>query len=193
MPRYKIQRNNIVTAEETLALIEKMGNPMDKSMVAMLYLFGCRPCELRMLEKKDIRVHEGEGKLWVNMPTRKKPRNKTYLVTNTRWVWAFLSDPLVDVIRNHIAELNNEEKPWHYGASEKSANVMLNRKLKTHNPNVCPYLFRHSRLTKLAENGATESELTLWAGWEDSRPAKNYVHRTKLMSTNVPQTNTAEE
>jgi hypothetical protein len=45
-------------------------------------------------------------------------------------------------------------------------------------PTLTPYSLRHHRLTKLALDGATDQQLTDWAGWVDSRAAKNYIART---------------
>lgn len=193
MPLYKIERTTIISLEETKDLVEKMPNDRDKSMVAMFYLFGCRPVELCLLTKKVFQINEIEGKLWVNMPNKKKRRDKSVLITSSRWVWAYLTDPFAQIIISYIKGKDMDEVLWRYGSSQKSANATLNRKLKSFNPKVCPYLFRHSRLTRLAENGATSSELTLWAGWEDDRPTKHYVHKTRKMAANVPQGNSLEE
>lgn len=193
MPRYKIQRKDIVSLEETRMLMNLMPSSKDKTMVAMFYLFGCRPIELCLLKKRDFQVNIEENKLWVNMPNKKKRRDKYELIESSRWVWAFLDDPLTEAIRAYMENKDMDEILWHYGNNQKSTNAILNRKIKSFNSNVCPYLFRHSRLTRLAENGATSSELTLWAGWEDDRPTKNYVHKTRKLAANVPQGNSSDE
>jgi len=184
MANYKIQREDIIREPEVAELINVMNNNMDKAMVAMMYLFGARPCELLAVKKEDFNITD--DRIEVRFPTRKKRHKVQKLVMENRTLWCYKNDPFARVIIDYLLVLDPGEKMFEYGSTEKSANTIIGRKIKTHNKQICPYLFRHTRNTLIGENGGTESHLTVWNGWADGRPAKHYVERTKRLIDAVP-------
>lgn len=186
MPRYKIQRTTIISGAETKQMIDDTPTLRDKAMIAVLYLYGCRPTELRTLTREDFYI-DGE-KLWLRIHTAKTRMKKgsSPILRSKRNIFAFLKDNFTTVILDYIKICPYGEKIFVYGNSEKTSNSNMDRILKSTNPNCCAYVFRHTRNTILAEEGATESQLMGWNGWRDGRPAGNYVKGTKRLVENIP-------
>lgn len=183
MPEYKFKRKDILRPEEVQELIDNLGDPKDKGLVALMYLFGARPCEIFDVQTKDIYVED--EKLYIRFRTRKKKRRSDMIIT-TRKPFCFISDRFTKYIIDYIRGRDSEEYVFRTGNTEASQTVIINRRLKAHNPAICQYLFRHSRNTLIAENGGTESQLVVWNGWADGRPAKHYVHATQKLMDSVP-------
>ena len=184
MPRYKIKRKDIIRENEVKELIDKLGSPQDKAMVSMLYLFGARPCEIMTLKREDFKT-DGK-KIFVVFETRKKKGKVSRLIIPNRKLWCYSDDIFARYILEYVVTIPQGSRVFHYGSTEKSTNTLINRRLKRQNPNLCPYLFRHTRNTLIAENGGSESSLVVWNGWSDGRPAKFYVEHTQKMIDNVP-------
>jgi len=187
MPRYVIQRKELISTEETMDIINKLADPKDKSMVAMFFLFGCRPAELAECVRNDFNISDVEDKLWVNMTNKKKRKNKSELIISTRWIWADMKDPLVTYILNWIEDKDMEETLWDYGRTPKSRNKSIDRRLKSVNPNVCAYVFRKSKATRLKNAGNNDGTVVHWFGWADSRPLQAYDVGTKKSTENIVQ------
>ena len=155
-------------------LIENVGNPRDKALIILLYLTGARVSEILALKKEDITVDESERLLVAKLPTLK--RKSGVLDRNVaikredkyaQWLEKYLEtlEPNQPVIYNqHIPnEPIDRQHAW--------------RIIKKYCREIWPHLFRHTRLTELAKR-FTEFQLMKFAGWTDTRPAKNYIHLT---------------
>lgn len=191
MPIYKHQRKDIIRFDEVTRLINLLPDPKEKALVALLYLFGARPCEIFDVQRKDIKWDT--DKLHIRFPTRKKRKNKPELIVASRVPFCYINDPLSKYVIEYIRDRPDEEYVFRLGSSVKSQTVMVNRKLQAHNPTLCQYLFRKTRNTLIAENGGTESQLVIWNGWADGRPAKHYVQHTKRLMDTVPSPRSDED
>lgn len=79
-------------------------------------------------------------------------------------------DRLAKYINEHLTTLNDDDMVF------PLVRQKVLRELKKIEPLWFNHLFRHSRLSELASKGASDQYLTQFAGWEDSRPSKRYVH-----------------
>ena len=187
MPRYKIERNDIIREEETQGMIDSTTALKDKAMISFLYLFGVRPAEMYTLKRENFSLKE--TKLCVDIITKKKRLKKgvSPILIYTRHLWTPLSEPISRYILQYLESCDYSVPIFQYGKTDKSANVIIDRKIKSVNPNCCAYIFRHSRNTVLGESGATETQLMAWNGWSDGRPAGRYIHHTARLIDGIPQ------
>lgn len=187
MPRYKVMRTTIISEEETKQMVDMTSSLKDKAMLSFLYLFGARPSELRTLIRSDF--HIKDEKLWVSIDTKKtrQREGKTPIVNTKRPIWTPLTESLSRNIISYLETCEHGVLVFNYGSSDKVANVIIDRKIKSVNPNCCAYIFRHTRNTILARNGATDPQLVAWNGWSDSRPAGRYVHNSPELVKDIPQ------
>lgn len=171
----KIDRKpDILSREETLAVISAAKHPRDKAMIALLYEGGFRIGELASIKFKDIEFNKFGGKvkvsgktgerrvpfvisesylkIWMGMHPSPEENNSLFVSFGPKTY----GEPLYYEIYNHIL---------------KRAVVDAGIKKK-----VTPHTLRHSRATHLASM-LTESEMCHYLGWQlGSDMPKVYVH-----------------
>lgn len=171
--------NDILTQEEVLKMIDAAEATRDKCLVAMLYDTGARPGEIANLRIRDVRLNDEHGEVIVNGKT------------GTRRIPLTISVPYVRRWLNEHPERDNGEAMLFAkrkagrggeGLTTSAINALI-RKLARRagiGKRVYPYIFRHSRLTELA-NVLREQQLKAFAGWTGgSRMAEVYVKLSGL-------------
>ena len=158
----RIDSAYIIRREDVNQMIAKSDRRDKKVLIAILFLTGARVSEALMLRKKDFRVRE--DKLLIRKPVLK--RREVYNHT----VPISINSPFVKSIIGYINELDDEEDKL-FNFKRTSAWIYI----KKVSPDAYPHLFRHSKLTRLAEMGATEYQIQTFAGMKDSRTPSNYV------------------
>ena len=184
MPRYKIDRRDIVRDQEAKELVDGLIDPRDRAMVCFFYIFGCRPSELIKIKPDDFEVKD--GKVYVTISTAKKRKGKSPITDPVRQLWWPADDYFMKILMDYVNLCDFGTPIWQYGGNAKSASVIMNRRIKAVNPNICLYVFRHSRNGQFDEAGATNSHFVYWNGWADERPRKNYRHITKQIVDSMP-------
>jgi integrase len=168
----RVYQDDPISFDEVKAMIEA-SDPELKSFIAFLYLTGCRISEALQVRAEDI--WEEEDKINIRIPVLKTEYAGKHIVKIAK------SAPFMSLILEKKAQKQIGERIWNFSQNLKSARVIIWRKLKALNPRIYPHLFRHTRLTKLAEKGATASQLQVWAGWKSIKMADIYVRRTPRM------------
>jgi site-specific recombinase XerD len=137
-----------------------------KALLVFLYLFGARVSEALKLKRENFWV---EGKyLAVEIPLSKKRKNKGPTIP-THILRVNINSPFMEILLKFLENKEMNEKLWSF------SRIKVWRTIKKFLSNCSPHFFRHSRLRKLAEKGATELHLMDWAGWSDTRPASEYI------------------
>lgn len=144
-------------------LFNGLDNLRDKALFSFYYLYGCRRQEALDLKRKDIWVEEGLLCCRIHVKKRKDYQHLVKVNVNNRYAQFIIA---------HMSRIPMENKLWNI--SGRTVLRILTRIL----PDGYVHRFRDHRLTKLAEQGATEMQLVMWAGWVDGRPAKTYIHRS---------------
>lgn len=185
MPRYKIERTAILSEQEVLDMTNAASKLRDKAMVSFLWLYGCRPSEMFNIKREDFWIQNDE--LWISIETKKTRRKvgKDIIPIMKRNLKAPFNQ-FTYLIQQYIDSQSYNLPLFRYGSNTNSHVANMNRILKGINSSVCPYLFRHTRNTILAECGATESMLVAWNGWSDGRPSSSYVKHTKRLIDAIP-------
>jgi len=171
--REKGTRDPIITIEEVKDMIEN-GSPEVGSLVAFLYLSGCRITEALMMRKDDIWEDE-DGRIIFRINVLKSKSIGKHTIKVSKFA------PFMDIVLEWNSKRNPGERVWVLSSNMNSARVIAHRQIKRLNNRVYPHLFRHTRLTRLAEKGATPLQLQIWAGWKSISPADVYVRRSTKM------------
>lgn len=172
VPVYKKDINFIVTSEISRAMIDKATNLRDKFLVAIMDFSGARPDELTKLEKKDVVLRE-DGCLEIKFHTDKLGKQNKFIIRE-RTLTMRPEMNFFDIIKTYWATSN--------------ANFLLSmttRRMEQlieqlSDGRLCPYNFRHSRLTKLARSGATLDQLMYWKGATDVKSVSPYIRGKRV-------------
>jgi integrase len=174
MPKIKIAPRDPMTLPEIQDMIARAKCQRDKALIAMLYLSGQRITEILKLTRGNIMVDPSRPDIIiVSFLIQKRRDNGSPLIPRHRLPLG-LNLPFMD-----------EFLKWANNFSEPSSRLFsITRQhaweiVKKLNPNTYPHFFRHTRLSMLAESGASGPELMIWAGWSDLRPAGNYLSRSE--------------
>lgn len=172
MPKYRVDINKIVSKEMAEAMIHKACCPRDRFLVALLYITGARPDEISGIKKEAIRL-VGEN-VEIKIKTLKLGKKKEFLIRE-RILTFRPNTPFLDVILNH----------WKFSPTEDLIHLGVRRIEQiigdVSSNEICPYNFRHSRLTKLARSGATIDQLMYWKGAKDTRSVGAYLRAKKVV------------
>ena len=173
----RVQQDSPLSFEEVKDMVER-AKPEVKELIAFLYLTGCRISEALRVKVEDVWL-EGDDRACFRIPILKTGKGGKHVIKVSR------NAPFLGLILEkwRHKNVNNQitEPLFFFSSNLNSARVMAWRKIKKLNPRVYPHLFRHTRLTRLAEKGATASQLQAWAGWESIKMADIYVRRTARM------------
>jgi integrase len=173
----RVQQDTPLSFEEVKDMVER-AKPEIKELIAFLYLTGCRISEALRVKVEDVWL-EGDDRACFRIPILKTGKGGKHVIKVSR------NAPFLSLILEkwRHKKVNNQitEPLFFFSSNLNSARVMAWRKIKKLNPRVYPHLFRHTRLTRLAEKGATASQLQAWAGWESIKMADIYVRRTARM------------
>lgn len=173
--RKQVLPEELITEDEVKRLVESTSHPRDKALILVLYESGCRPGEILSLKIKHVQFDEYGAVLIVNGKT------------GNRRVRIVASAPaLATWIDNHPHRDNPGWPLWVSIGTRGNGFILkyeafkeLLRDLASRagiKKRIYPYLFRHSRATRLA-NSLTEAQLKQLFGWvQDSRMASTYVH-----------------
>lgn len=171
MPKYKkdidyMSRDMDTSREYAAALLRSvdktysMRKSEHKAYIAMLYLTGARPEEIRLMQKSDIQITENY--VMIRLKTLKRGMDRTLIFSN--------KTPFIDVILEHSDSCDMELFTMDLSTYKKMI-------YKVSQDNVTPYTFRHFRLTFMAVKlNATPYELKYWKGAKDLRSVEPYVH-----------------
>lgn len=173
MPGYKSEITKRINKEDIEKMIRICNNIRDMCIIALLYLIPLRPSELLEIKKEDIEIKEdGTITLYVttkkigkkNMPKRQfiiKPEDTLIY----KVIYKYLSYAK-KMTQNKIFNINDSRiRQIIYNLSKKAIGIQI-----------CPYTFRHNRLTKLANEGASINDLMYAKGCIDIRSISPYLH-----------------
>ena len=168
MPKYSKNINLIVTTEMAQQMLDKAANLRDKFLIAILYFSGARPDELTRLMKKNIILRE-DGCLEIKLHTDKLGDNNQVFIIAERILTMKPDMQFFHTIYTYWSTSNVETLLSLTVRRIEQIIEQLSGGL------LCPYNFRHSRLTKLARSGATLDQLMYWKGAKDVRSVSPYI------------------
>jgi site-specific recombinase XerD len=200
MPKYtKSDVRFTIRERDFEKIIRATKKPRDKMFLSLLYCTGARPSEIagdKILGSKgmvfgDI-VFKYEGVIVFHVPIS-KTRKDIYVVDRRPLELIYdvdKPDMAVRVIMKYIDDeikrlkklnLTLNPKTPIFTFSRRTGYNIVNRASKILGTEICPYNFRHSRLTQLAEQGAGIETLMYFKGSKNIQSIQPYLHAKKVM------------
>lgn len=158
MPRYKKDVEARVEPESVQAMMGQAGSAEEAALIAYLFRTGARPVELQMLRGQD--VFRSGGRVNVKLRTAKNGISRTI---GFRPGMRFVRE------MEDFAATRTRLFPHDTSWMRKVVDRLSHGKLT-------PYTFRHNRLTRLAEAGASINQLMLWKGARDVKSISQYLY-----------------
>jgi integrase len=175
LPLYKKDFKRLIEFPEVDQMIQKTKNPEHKVLLALLYLTGARPAELLELKKRNFLIVGSD--LRMILPTKKRKKAGA------------VNDRLLPVDIEETPFVKSLIMPWVESLPSQDSDVLSIRTTTRiqqivyalSDNQLCPYTFRHNRLSQLAMGGATVDELRQWKGASNIASITPYL----LMSPRV--------
>jgi integrase/recombinase XerD len=171
----RVTADKVLREEDFVALMSHVNSPRDRAMLYVFYEGAFRPGELLNMKVGSVQFLDR----YAVVTTRGKTGEKRIpLVISMR--------PLLEWLKQHPDKDEPDAPLWPSLSSRTFSQalsyfsfiriVKQTARRAGMNRDVWPYLFRHSRLTFLADK-LTESKLDQFAGWTmGSKMARTYVH-----------------
>lgn len=175
-------RNKIITPQEFQALLKAANHPRIRAWLMTSKEAGARPQEISTSRIRDLEFYEQYATLKVNGKTGERTipliRSIPYLRS---WIQVHPDRdnpdaPLFATSHRGIAVFPSENY-FYQTLTNLCKEAQLSRK-------IYPYMFRHTRITDLAEKEVSEYKLKAIAGWTpNSRMASKYIHLSGRVAT----------
>jgi integrase len=177
VPKYsKSDINYIVREGDFERLYRNCETKRDKAWCSVLWLTGCRPSEALEITKDNINFEEGFTSFLVSTKKLGFKKQDKFVILKRKLI---LRIPKSHHYINNLIIYTNKFKPEEriFQFSRKTGiNIITRVSRRALNLNLCPYNFRHSRMTLLAEAGATLEELKRFKGARTDSSVKPYIH-----------------
>ncbi len=176
--KIKKEEMEVLTREEVLKLIESNVLLRDQCLTALIYDCGLRVGEAVSTKIKSLKPDKYGFKIKVDGKT------------GERTIRLVLAVPYIKKWLNEHPFKNNQEAPLFicltrkYGEPLQSGGaykvIQKAAKVSKIDKKIHPHCLRHAKMTHLAEEGFSEMELRIYAGWEkDSPMPATYLHQNE--------------
>lgn len=167
MPRYKKVIDRLIELDEVQLMLNRAKTLEHKVLVALLYLTGARPAEILELKARDFQVVLTD--LQIRLLTKKGGYSRL-LPLNIE-----LTPYVKDLIIPWVESMKDpDSRVFTFHTTTRIQQIIY----ETSEGALCPYNFRHNRLTKMAMSGANMYELMAWKGAKDSNSVKQYLFQS---------------
>jgi len=168
-------RDKLVTPGEYEALMEASDHPRVRALLATLYEAAARPGEVLGLRIRDLDFREKYAQIRVSGKTGERTIPLVRAIPYLRaWlqVHPAQGDPdsplFARILRGQVGAVTLNALQTHFRRLRQRASIERR---------IYPYMFRHTRLTELAERDLGEYKMKVLAGWTpDSKMASRYIH-----------------
>jgi integrase len=187
VPKYsRCDINYIIRLEEFKRLFYKAPNIEHKTWISLLWLTGGRPAEILELTKKDIDVQPEY--ITIRIVTKKlvktKDKDKRFILNKRNLkIKIPVIEPWIQTLQRHLGRLTKDDQRLFIFSNRTGYNIVANLTYDVLGRTLCPYNFRHSRMTLLAESGATADELKRFKGSSTDSSVRTYIHAREIEYT----------
>ena len=168
-------RDKVLTPEEYEALMAASDHPRVRAVLATLYEAAGRPSEILGLRIRDLEFCKGYAKVRVSGKTGERTIPLVRAIPYLR-AWLQVHPARGDADAPLFAHVYHGQ----FRAVTSNGLATRIRRLRQRagiKRRIYPYMFRHTRLTELADNDLGEYKMKVLAGWTpDSRQAARYIH-----------------
>lgn len=168
-------RDKLVTPEEYEAMMTATDHPRFRAVLATLYESAARPGELLGLRIRDLEFRQGYAQVRVSGKTGERTIPLVRAIPYLRaWLqvhpaWGNPDAPLfAKTHRGRLGPVTVDALGNAFRRLRRKAGI---------DRRIYPYMFRHTRLTELADRNLGEFKMKVLAGWTpDSNMAARYIH-----------------
>ena len=176
MPVYKKDINYIVQLEDVDKMMSKTSYVMHRAVVAALYLTGARPSEVIGLRVSSFNIVDDF--VAVTIETKKLGKSTGFIIRTRTLEFSNDSPYLKDLLEHREAVMHAGSKDGLlFPVGRKQVGKIVEQLSERR---FCPYNFRHSRMTKLANEDCNIGELMSWKGARDARSVSPYLAGKKI-------------
>ena len=202
MPEYKkADIRHTIREEEFKQIIQQTIRPRDRLFLSLLYCTGARPSEVagdpehnkKGMTFEDIEFDFEKGAVLFHVPVSKIQKGM-YAVDKRQLMLEFDLENPDYVVNVLITSFNDMIEHQRYIQDKKEIDPsvqlftfcrktgynIVEKAGKIIDTEICPYNFRHSRLTLLSESGAGIETLMYFKGSRDIKSIANYLHARKV-------------
>lgn len=183
MPKYS-QSNieHIISEEEFAAMCNHARGNMARSWIIILWLTGARPGEVILLSKKDIIIEPDRTNF--KLHTTKLGTTKQFVLRHRNLVLKIPSEnKYISTLQDYLKHFRGDDSQLFVFGLKTGYNIVSNLSRNTLGLTLCPYNFRHTRMTLLAEHGASEEQLKQFKGSFTTQSVRPYLHIRKVEYT----------
>jgi len=133
--------------------------------------------------REDLTIEELDGVeyLIANSPTAKN------LKVHSRRLYIPLGTDHLDIILSYLDSPGSDLRRFKGNRIWPYSRGWAWKRITDLNKNISPHIFRHNRLTRLAQNEATAFQIQSFAGHSDLRPASAYIQISGVMTLRMAQ------
>jgi integrase len=144
--------------------------------LSVLWLTGCRPAEAFELQKKNININEDNTTFDIITKKLGFKKGGGFIIERRKLILKIPNtNSYIENLRVYLNRFEPEQRIFNF--SFRTGEVIVERiSRKALDVNLCPYNFRHSRMTLLAEKGATKEDLKRFKGSRSDRSVSGYIH-----------------
>jgi len=170
----------IIGTDEFTSMYNNAEGRQDRAWLTVLWFTGARPSEILELRKKDIIINP-ESIQFVLSTKKLGFRKSDGFIIEKRTLVLKISEK-----NRYVKNLCRYLEPFKDGelifsfSRRHGLNIIYRISMRAFGFKLCPYNFRHSRLTLLAEKGATIEELKRFKGARGDKSVTNYLHARKV-------------
>jgi integrase len=187
MPKYSSDIDFIIDEDSFLKMFNTATRYDEKSWITILWITGARPAEVLEMQKKHVIFHPEFSRNGIDLVkvefvlSTKKLGNKGKFTVRTRKLIFTLktTNKYLIILKKHLNRLKDDHNIFNF-SRRTGYNIIDRLGQDALGVNLCPYNFRHSRLTLMAEKGATEGELMRIKGARSRASVKPYIHARKV-------------
>ena len=167
--------SQLLSPEEVKVLVKASRSSRDRAMIMTLYEGGFRPGEVCQLKWRDLK--SDPNGIAVNVNFKTGITRYIRLVMAKKYISEWRADYPLPITSESFVFLNEKRRPLTWNAMAVQINRIAKRAGMT--KHLTPHLFRHSRITHLLREGASESvvKMMMW-GSLNTDMLMTYAHLT---------------
>ena len=183
MPKYDSDIQYIIDEDSFSKLFNRCNKDSERSWITVLWLTACRPAEAMLILKKDITFLE-DGRIEFKLATKKLGHKGKFIVSTRKLILKIdTNSRYYRILQRYLNRFKKDTERIFQFSIKTGYNIVNRIGWDALGISICPYNFRHSRLTLLAEGGATEPELMRFKGATDRKSVRPYLHARKVEAT----------
>lgn len=180
MPNYtKSDRDYVLSNEEIKSMLKAAPDLQARAWISTLWLTAARPAEGLLLKKIDVVILK--DKTAFKLKTLKHKDTHKFVPHHRNLVITIDSDTIfISPINSLLKKKRDPESKLFLFSLKTGYNKINNAAHDALGRSVCPYNLRHSRMTLLAEDGASEEMLKRFKGSITAASVRSYLHVRKV-------------